>query len=211
MNTAYKRFYRNMCEAMLPRSHPFVCLSAFFYVAFASVFACHPDFYPSDVWPYACVACPLHTKTVGVPPNQSEGGLSAHDCKCEAGFLCMYYKRVRAQVILNTTRSAFEHDEGSVRSSFIAGVAAAAGVAQERVHIHFVVIRLDHRRRARRRVLLTMEGWSNVGVRVLVTVADPSADVSILRAHLGIGEHSDRDSWIVERRVLVLANPSTRI
>jgi hypothetical protein len=125
----------------------------------------------------------------------------------------MYYKRVRAKVILNTTRTAFEHDEGSVRSSFITGVAEAAGVAREQVQIHFVVIRLDHRRRVRRRILFDALEKEMMGrVLVTVTVADPFTDVDILRARLGIlGDHLGRDSWVVERRVLVLANPPGHI
>lgn len=189
------------------RSVP-VCLLLLFSAMVSPAFACLRDFYPSDAWPYTCVQCPPHTGTV---PGQEEGGSSAHDCKCDAGFLCMYYKRVRAKVILNTTRSAFEHDEGSVRSSFIAGVAAAAGVAREQVHVHFTVIRLDHRRRARRRILFDVQEKTMGRVLVTVTVADPFTDVDILRTRLGIGDHLGRDSWVVERRVLVLANPPGHI
>ncbi len=117
----------------------------------------------------------------------------------------MYYKQVRATVTLNTTLSAFEHDEHGVRSGFVSGVANAAGVGQEKVHIHFVVIRLDHRRRTRRRRLL---GVSDGLVQVTVLVNDAGSDTAVanLRRHLGT-EHEKIDSWTVERRILVLQIP----
>jgi hypothetical protein len=182
--------------------------AALFLAVFCTpLHACPPDFYPADAWPHACLACPPHTS---MRPSGG-GGSNAHDCKCDAGFLCMYYKHVHARVTVNTTLSAFERDEGAIRTAFIAGVAAAAGVTLEQVHVHFVVIRLDHRRRrARRRALL---GLGYAQLRVTVTVPDTFSDMSRLRAHLGItsDDSAAGGAWVVERRVLVLAIPSGRI
>lgn len=180
-------------------------LALFLTLALRETSACPPDHYPADAWPHACHPCPAHTRTIAVPSGGE--ATSVHDCKCDAGFLCMYYKQVRATVTLNATLSAFEHDEGGVRSTFISGVASAAGVGREQVHVHFVVIRLDHRRRVLRRLL----GHPAHGqLQVTVVVTDTHSDVSGLRRHLGI-MHERGDAWIVERRVLVLAIPSGRI
>lgn len=182
-----------------------VWLASFLMLAGRAGTVCPSDHYPEDPWPHACHACPVHTRTTTVPVGGS--ATSVHDCKCDAGFLCMYYKQVRATVTLNSTLAAFEHDEGGVRSAFITGVASAAGVQREQVHVHFVVIRLDHRRRARRR-LLSRGGQHEI--RVTVVVTDTSSEVSRLRRHLDI-QHARGDSWSVERRVLVVELPTIRI
>ena len=164
--------------------------------------ACPTGQYPADPAPHACHTCPQHTTTFG-PPGSA---LSLHDCKCEAGFLCMYYKQVHATVTLNSTLSDFENDHAGVRTNFLSGVAAAAGVQAAQVHIHFVVIHLNHRRR---RHLLSHSG---TGVRVGLMVSGASTDEALarLRSHLTrMSLHPQ--SWEVERRILVLAIPTGRI
>lgn len=175
------------------------------FVLFDLAFACQSDHYPGDAWPHACQHCPSHTRTI-LPPESVH---SAHDCKCNPGFLCMYYKQVHATVTLNTTLAAFEGDEHGVRSDFVSGVAQAAGVGTEKVHLlHFVVIRLDHRRRMRRRLL----GVNVGGLRVTVLVNEATSETSVydLQQHLDVSHHSV-DSLFVERRVLVLEIPSSHI
>lgn len=118
----------------------------------------------------------------------------------------MYYKQVHATVTLNSTLSDFENDHAGVRTNFLSGVAAAAGVQAAQVHIHFVVIHLNHRRR---RHLLSHAG---TGVRVGLMVSGASTDEALarLRSHLTrMSLHPQ--SWEVERRILVLAIPTGRI
>lgn len=118
----------------------------------------------------------------------------------------MYYKQVRATVTLNTTLSDFESDHAGVRTTFLSGVATAAGVPAEQVHIHFVVVRLNHRRR---RALLASGG---VGVQVGLMVSGANTDEAVarLRSHLTQMRLSPQ-SWEVKRRILVLAIPTGRI
>jgi hypothetical protein len=140
----------------------------------------------------ACPLCPAHTTT-----TQPGGGVTVHDCRCEPGYLCMYYKQVHATVTLNSTLHDFEGDRGGVRTAFLAGVAAAAGVAREQVRIHFVVIRLSHRRRLLR--------WLE-SIRVNVVVSGTSGD-SLGSLHRHLSALGGGGSWEVRRRVLVLAIP----
>ena len=164
------------------------------------VCGCPAGQYPADPPAHTCQTCPPHT-TIAAPAE------SAHDCKCDAGFLCMYYRRVHATVALNTTMSDFESDRGGVRSSFVSGLAAAAGVQAEQVRIHFVVIRLNHRRR--HRMLLSAVG-GGVSVGVMISGARSDEAVLCLRDHLA-RMHIPHESWEVQRRVLVLAIPTDRI
>lgn len=119
----------------------------------------------------------------------------------------MYYKQVHATVTLNTTLSDFENNHHGVRSLFLSGVAAAAGVSQEQIRVHFVVIRLNHRRRRRLQELPN----DTIQVRVVVSSGVSSEDsISKLHRHLS-GMQMTADSWVVRRRVLVLAIPTSGI
>lgn len=110
----------------------------------------------------------------------------------------MYYHQVHATVTLNTTLHDFESDNHGVRTSLVSGVAAAAGVVPEQVHIHYVVIRLNHRRR---RLL------SFPAIQVSLIVSGTStASLTSLRTHLS-SLQTPRDSWEVKRRLLVLPIP----
>lgn len=159
--------------------------------AVGPVISCPDSQYPDEKG--VCTACPPHTS--------STAATCAHDCRCEPGFLCMYYRQVHATVTLNTTLHDFENDHNGVRSSLLAGVAAAAGVVPEQVHIHYVVIRLSHRRH-RRRLL----GASSIQVSLIVSGTSGQA-ISGLRRHLS-GLQTHGDSWEVRKRVSVLAIPS---
>lgn len=139
-----------------------------------------------------CLDCPPHTFT-----DLPGGGGSVHDCRCQRGYLCMYYRQVHATVTLNSSLRDFEADRGGVRSAFLSGVARAAGVAQEQVHIHFVTIRLSHRRR--------LAGLSE-SIQVSVVVSGPStASLDALHQHLS--SLNLEGSWKVHRRLMVLAIP----
>lgn len=187
---------------------PLIVVLLFAFMIRLTSCACPSDHYPGDAWPHTCQHCPPHTRTILVAT--AVGALSAHDCKCDPGFLCMYYKQVRATVTLNTTLTAFEHDEHGVRSGFVSDVARAAGVGMEKVHLlHFVVIRLDHRRRARRRVLW-MDERGMLSVTLMVNEATSDTSVLNLQRHLGVNR-GQLESWHVERRVLVLEIPSSHI
>ena len=140
-----------------------------------------------------CLSCPPHTVT-----DLPGGGSSAHDCRCERGYLCMYYRQVHATVTLNSTLHDFEADHGGVRTAFLSGVARAAGVAREQVRIHFVVIRLNHRR------LLASTPES---IQVSVVVSGTSVE-SLDALHRHFNSLNVGGSWEVHRRVLVLAIPA---
>ena len=145
----------------------------------------------------ACMQCPEHTVTA------TEGhATSLHDCRCMPGFICMYYRQVHATVtLLNTTMHDFEQDHDGVRSNLLSGIAAAARVSTAQVHVHFVVVRLNHRRRA----LLSIVGH---GIQVSLLVSGTSVEtLSALRRHLS-GLQTRGDSWEVLKRVLVLAIPA---
>jgi hypothetical protein len=180
----------------------FGCLLLCVCVFNNSVLGCPVGQYPSsDVVPHTCLHCPAHTRTSDSP----DSALSVHDCKCVAGFLCLYYKQVHATVTLNTTLADFEENAASgARSAFVSGVASAAGVGVEQVHIHFVVIRLHQRRRR----LLHSYG-PHSGASLLISVVIPGVEtgsLASLRKHvdtLRIGE----TSWLVQRRILVLPVP----
>lgn len=179
-----------------------VLAMAHFLLLWGFVCPCPVGQYPADAPPHSCQACPAHTTTLGPPGTAA----SAHDCKCEPGYLCLYYKQVHATVTLNTTLTDFESDHGGVRTDFLSGVAAAAGVQSEQVHIHFVVIRLNHRRR--RALLHSMRGCVQVGL----LVSGASTDEAVMRLHQHLTRmHLSTDSWEVRRRVLVLAIPTGRI
>ncbi len=138
----------------------------------------------------ACEPCPAHTTTT------SAISLTIHDCRCQPGYLCMYYKKVHATVTLNTTLSDFENNTGEVRSSFIAGIAAAGGVEPAQVHIHFVVIRLNHRRR-----ILSWHHTIQVSVSVAGTSTLKRVPEYLSGLHLA-------HTWELRRHLSVLAIPA---
>jgi hypothetical protein len=154
-----------------------------------SLALCPTNQYPHDS--PACLACPAHT--------HATAPLSAHDCRCEPGFICMYYRQVHATVTLNSTLGDFQGDVNGVRTSLVSGVAAAAGVVPSQVHIHYVVIRLSHRRRLHNnyhgqlQVSLVVSGTSGEGTQGL-------------RQHL-TSLQTRNDKYEVQRRILVLAIP----
>lgn len=119
----------------------------------------------------ACVACPAHTNTSVLVP-----ATSLHHCHCDPGFVCTFTRRVHATVTLNATLQEFQSNTNGVRSNFISGIASAAGVGPEKVTIHYVVIRLDHRRR-RRRALLAVQARQSIIVNLTVQDAKALRDV----------------------------------
>ena len=179
---------------------PLLAIASLLILLAGTSHTCPAGQYPSEQLtpPVICHACPEHTTTFGDPGTAS----SVHDCKCQAGFLCMYYRQVHATVTLNTTLSDFESDHRGVRSSFLSGVAAAAGVSSEKVHVHFVVIRLNHRRRLRTLGLLDC-------IQVSIVVSGTSTEDSLQNLHQHLSSmHMTANSWEVRRRVLVLAVPT---
>lgn len=160
--------------------------------------------------PLNCKPCPKHTTT----SSSSDMAVTVHDCRCEPGFLCMYYKQVHATVTLNTTLSAFENNTGEVRTTFIAGMAAAAGVEPAQVHIHFVTIRLNHRRRLMlfhppesvpptQASSLGVILGQTIQVSVSVTGSNLLSQVPRYLAGLHLAH-----SWELQRRLLVLEIPA---
>ena len=138
---------------------------------------------PNQYGPH-CRACPPHTTC-------APGSQTAHDCKCEAGFVCMYFKQVRAVVTLNTTLYAFNSDAEGVRSRFVEGMAAAGGVPAAQVTIGSV--RAASMRRS-------LGGPSSVQVSVLLSGA---GGLTAVPHHLG-ELHLD-DAWEVDPQVRVFA------
>lgn len=146
---------------------------------------------PPDTYGPSCAPCPGHTTC-------PSGGSTAHDCRCQSGFVCLYYKQLRAVVTLNTSLTAFQSNANGVRSAFISGIAASAGVVPEQVSIADVVPR------SFRRLLANHE---SIDVDVLVTGARA---LSRVHEHL-TGIHLDH-SWTLVPRVLVFpASPPQRV
>jgi hypothetical protein len=119
-----------------------------------------------------------------------------------AGFLCLYYKQVHATVTLNATLGDLEDETSGARSAFMAGVASAAGVGVEQVHIHFVVIRLNQRRRR-------PDGSKKSSGSLMISVVIPGVEtgsVDSLRNHID-SLNFGASVWSVQRRILVLAVP----
>ena len=56
-------------------------------------------------------------------------------CICDAGYDCAMQKEIRATIRVNVTYSSFANDQGGVRTTFIAAVAAAANVTVDNVII----------------------------------------------------------------------------
>ena len=170
-------------------------------VLLALAYSCPVGQYPADSTNAAtvCLQCPAHTRTV----EQANVAMSAHDCKCDPGFLCMYYRQVHATVSLNATLSDFENDVHNVRSSFLAGVASAAGVSSAQVHVHYVVIRLNHRRRLHD----SSGGAVHESIRVSVMVSGTSNEDSLLKLHRHLSSlQMITDSWVVRKHVLVIGS-----
>jgi hypothetical protein len=121
--------------------------------------------------------------------------------------MCIYYKQLHATVTLNTTLASFENRTGTVRSTFISGMAAAAGVAPDQVHIHFAVIRLNQRRH------LVTPSYLNNGdgrgqiIQVSVTV---TGSESLQRVPQCLEGMHLSHSWEIQRRLLVLTAPSNK-
>jgi len=107
--------------------------------------------------------------------------------------MCMYYKQIRATVLINSTVTEFQTNTNNVRSAFLAGIAAAAGVDTDRVTIRGVYGRS-------RRIL----GASGRGVDVHVDVMG-AVRLSDVGLHL-TGMHL-RDTWEAIPCVTVLSIP----
>ena len=65
--------------------------------------------------------CPSNTVSVA-------GSNSQLSCRCIAGFVCSYTKKIKASFTLNITLQAWNSDLGGVRTNFKAAIANAAGV-----------------------------------------------------------------------------------
>ena len=145
---------------------------------------------PANTYPMlsACHNCPYHTES-------HENSTSAHDCRCTSGFICVYYRQVRATLLVNSTLREFQSNENNVRSSLISGIAAAAGVERGQVTITGVISRS-------RRVLVPGTGSPLLQVEVSVMGA---RRVGELAAHLdGVFL---QDGWDVLQQVMVLSIP----
>jgi hypothetical protein len=79
--------------------------------------------------PTAQAACPSNT-------NSTEGSSSQLGCRCLAGYVCSYKKLIMAVVTLNSTTVAdFNANVNGVQTTFIASVAASAGLSSAQVTI----------------------------------------------------------------------------
>jgi hypothetical protein len=158
-----------------------------YFLAFLvpSCFSCPANFYPVLA---VCHACPYHTES-------HENSTSAHDCRCVPGFICIYYKQVRATLLVNSTLREFQANANNVRSTLISGIANAAGVDTGHVTITGVMTRT-------RRVLGPDRAGSLLQVQISVVGARRVGD---LAGHLdGVVV---RDSWDVVPQVMVLSIP----
>jgi hypothetical protein len=114
------------------------------------------------------------------------GGTSQLNCICLAGYGCSYTKRITATVTLNNTNvENFNTDIGGVKSSFLAAIAAAAGVPVNQITIISVGAHGGGRRLLQAGGLRTV-GMLKEGVRVRFQIkgVPPSVDVhtSLMRA-----------------------------
>ena len=163
---------------------PFFWLSAIAIMA-GICLSCPANTYPVRA---ACHDCPYHTES-------HENSTSAHDCRCMPGFICIYYRQVRATLLVNSTLEQFQSNANNIRSSLISGIASAAGVDRDRVTITGVISRSR---------------------RVLGPDASPPllrVQVSVMGGRLvsGLAGHLEgvvlQDSWDVLQQVMVLSIP----
>ena len=84
--------------------------------------------------------CPTSTSISHCPDHttSTSGSYSVAACVCDAGYDCAMQKEIRATIRVNVTYSSFADDEGGVRTSFIAAVAAAANVTVDNVIINSI-------------------------------------------------------------------------
>ena len=90
-----------------------------------------------------CPACPANsycanpTTSQPCPSNTHSpaGSTSVLQCRCDAGYVCSYTKRISATVVLNSTLSDFNTNTGNVQTNFINALALAAGVSPSNVLI----------------------------------------------------------------------------
>ena len=150
------------------------------------VHCCPENTYPLEL---SCASCPSHTVSL-------ENSTSVRDCKCEPGFVCMYYRQIRATVSLNATMDEFMANANNVRLSFISGIAAAAGVTEDHVTINHVATRL--------RRMLGSEGRNSPGIHIHAIVRGSDL-LTNLDWHLGsmhIGH-----SWKSTPGIIVIRRP----
>ena len=82
--------------------------------------------------------CLTPTSTATCPSNTNSlaGSSSQLGCRCAAGYVCSYKKLISAVVTLNSTTVAdFNNNVNGIKTTFIASVAAAAGVSSAQVII----------------------------------------------------------------------------
>jgi hypothetical protein len=146
---------------------------------------CPVDHYcPNGVTKTQCQAA---TNTRGNP-----GATSTLNCACTPGYSCLYKKRISAVVTLNVSLTNWNANAGGIKDSFIAAIAAAAGVLPSQVVLGPVTARVSNRRllsvppgertgHALRRALERISGTGGdehmVRVRFEVTGVSPAVDV----------------------------------
>lgn len=118
--------------------------------------------------PLQAVQCPANT-------NSPAGTSSILGCACNGGYTCGYYRTVSISFSLsNVSLSDFRDDVNGVQTTFLQGVARAAGVAATSVTL-VSINSLDQRRG---------------GVRVAVRIDPPeSVHLDGLRRHKGYHSH----------------------
>jgi hypothetical protein len=82
--------------------------------------------------------CPLNTWS-------NPGAYSQFNCRCDAGFVCSYFKKIDAVINLNVSLYDFQNNVGNIQTDFISALANAGGVLPSNVIINGVSLTKNRR------------------------------------------------------------------
>ena len=147
---------------------------------------CTPGSY--CVSPVLKQACPPNTNSVA-------GTSSQLGCRCLAGFVCSYTKRITAVVTLNATSVAdFNNNVNNVRTNFLHSLSLAAGVPISKITI---VLVKDHVSTGSRR-LFSAEGLIDVFAHM-----EDAKHLASLRRHIHRDLSLVQHEWTPAHKVIV--------
>ena len=141
------------------------------------VCACVADLY-RDTKANTCNRCPANTFSL-------PSSVSLLDCRCVAGYVCKYTKRIHAVIVLTT--AFLETFNSADQQAFLASVAKAASVPSGNVKILEIVSHGGRR-------LLAATGNKSITVKLAIMGSTSVDDSQLLKSHKNINhvtwEHS---------------------
>jgi hypothetical protein len=139
--------------------------------------------------PVSKQGCPANTNSVA-------GTSSQLGCRCLAGFVCSYTKRITAVVTLNATSVAdFNNNVNNVRTNFLNSLSLAAGVPVSKITI---VLVKDHVPGGSRRLLSLSEGLIDVFAHM-----EDAKHLASLRRHIHRDLSLVQHAWAPAHKVTV--------